>query len=167
MNSKRPPNKAGVFRELVGLLLVIVFSPLILVLVGSYLLYAFILHITVWLLWCTRGKFVLFVYSDSPIWRDYIHDHILPEIRDYSVVLNWSERRKWRQWLSLPVMAFRVFGGNRNFNPMAVVFRPFRLSKIFRFWRPFQDFKHGKREPLDKMEREFFALLDLVTKKTA
>jgi hypothetical protein len=28
------------------------------------------LHITIWTWWCLRGRDILFVYSDSPIWHD-------------------------------------------------------------------------------------------------
>ena len=60
----------------------------------------------------------------------------------------------------MSVLAFGYFGGHRSFNPMAVVFRPFRIGRSFRFYEPFREFKHGKKEALAKMERELYDLLD-------
>ena len=97
----------------------------------------------------------LLVYSDSPIWRVYVEQRILPRVTGRAVVLNWSQRAKWRH--SLARMAFAHFGGSREFNPLAVVFRPFGRTRTFRFWRLFRDFKHGNPAALDQVEREFFA----------
>ena len=80
----------------------------------------------------------LFVYSDSPIWHEYIVQHFLPYLGERAVILNWSDRKLWR--FSLARIAFRHFGGNREFNPLAVVFRPFGRTQAFRFWQPFRSF---------------------------
>ena len=122
-------------------------------------LYSFCLRLAVWSWWCLRGRDILFVYSDSPVWHDYIEQHILPHLGKRAIVLNWSERKRWR--LSLKRMAFYHFGGDREFNPLAVVLRPFRRTCTFRFWHPFRDFKHGRPEELRKMEDEFFALIGI------
>jgi len=42
---------------------------------------------------------------------------------------------------------------------MAVVFRPFRRTRTFRFLEPFRNFKHGHPEALHRMESEFFGLI--------
>ncbi len=122
---KEPRSKKS-FRNLGALLLTILLLPLILVVVVAYVVYRASILAAVWLVWCTRGKFILFVYSDSPIWKDYIAEHLLPEADGHAVVLNWSERRNWATRFSLPVIPSRAVGGIRQFNPMAVVFRPFR-----------------------------------------
>jgi hypothetical protein len=103
---------------------------------------------------------VLFVYSNSPTWHDFIEEHILPKLGERAVILNWSHRSRWRRALS--VLAFRYFGGYRSFNPMPVVFRPFRLARRLRFYEPFLKFKHGKTEAVTKMERELYDLLDTI-----
>ena len=140
--------------------LVVVLSPLLIavavVALALYLISSVCLHILIWTVWRTRGRDILFVYSDSPIWHDYIKQNILPRLGDRAVVLNWSERKRWR--LSLSRMAFYHLGGYRAFNPLGVLFRPFRRGRTFRFWGPFRDFKHGHPEALGQMEREFFAL---------
>lgn len=110
------------------------------------------LRLLIWALWCPRGRDVLFVYSNSPIWHDNVENQILPNLGDRAVVLNWSERKRWR-W-SVARRAFRHFGGDREFNPLAAVFRPFGRTQVFRFWQPFQDFKHGRPEPLRRMKTE-------------
>jgi len=148
--------------DALGLLMLIVLSPIIIPLLIFTLLYHLIagsfLYVAAWCCWCARGRYVLFVYSDSPIWHDYVEAHILPRLGDRAVVLNWSHRSRWRRTLS--VLAFRYFGGSHSFNPMAVVFRPLRFTKTFRFYEPFRDFKHGKTESVAKMERELYDLLD-------
>lgn len=145
------------------LALIISLAPVIIILTTVALLFFVVstvcLHIAIWMWWCLRGRDILFVYSDSPIWREYIDQHILPHIGERAVVLNWSERKRWR--VSLARLAFHHFGGYRQFNPLAVVFHPFRRTRIFRFWQPFRDFKHGNAEALHHMEAEFFALIGI------
>lgn len=119
-----------------------------------YLLWGLGLHLAVWLRWLPRGKKVLLVYSHSPLWRDYLENRVLPHLAGQAVILNWSERKKWERAFSLPVLAFSYFGGRREFNPLAVVFHPYRWGKTFRFWRPFQELKQGKTETLEKMTAE-------------
>jgi hypothetical protein len=136
-------------------------APLVLVVVVLWLVFFLVfttcLHIVIWSWWCVRGRDVLFVYSDSPIWHDYIDEQVLPRLGDRAVVLNWSQRTRWR--LSLARMAFYHFGGWRAFNPLAVVFRPFRRTRTFRFLQPFRDCRHGHPEALHRMESEFFGLI--------
>lgn len=132
------------------------------VVIGVVAIVAFVvssvcMHVIVWTCWCVRGRDVLFVYSDSPVWRDYVERHILPYLGERAVVLNWSQRKRWR--VSIARLALHHFGGYRQFNPLAVVFRPFRRTTIFRFWEPFKDFKHGQPGTLKRMESEFFALI--------
>jgi hypothetical protein len=147
----------------------VVLAPLVapLLILGAvvFLLYVVAtvcLHLTIWTWWCLRGRDILFVYSDSPIWHDYIEQAILPYLGERAVVLNWSHRKRWT--VSVARLAFHHFGGYQQFNPMAVVFRPFRRSRRFRFWQPFRDFKHGHPEALYRMEREFFDLVGVQRK---
>ena len=114
------------------------------------------LHVVIWTWWCLRGRDILFVYSDSPVWHDYIEQRILPQLGSRAVVLNWSQRKRWR--VSVARLAFHHFAGYRHFNPLAVVFRPFHRSRTLRFWQAFQDFKHGHPAALHQMERELFTL---------
>ena len=135
--------------------MLIVLIPAILV---AYLLLTVLLHALAWLVWNPRGIELLYVYSNSPHWQEYIEQNILPRLPSRAIVLNWSERKEWK--FDLATFAFRHFGGYRDFNPMALIFRPFRCVKTFRFFKPFRDFKHGKPDALHKMESEFFAVLN-------
>lgn len=143
--------------------ILIVLSPLLLLAVILVLTCTALasagLHIMIWTWWCLRGRTILFVYSDSPLWHDYIEADILPYLGRRAVVLNWSRRRQWR--MSLATLAFHHFGGSRQFNPLAVVFRPFRRSQTFRFWQPFNDFKHGHTESLRRMESQFLRSIEV------
>ena len=117
------------------------------------------LTLAVWALWLPRGKNTLFVYSDSPNWHDYLSENVLPKIEQRCVVLNWSERSRWESSLSLAATVFTFFGGDREYNPMAVVFPPLRAPKTVRFYQAFRDYKHGKPEGLHKAEAELYRLV--------
>ena len=112
------------------------------------------LYAVVWTFWigCAPRR-VLFVYSDSPNWKEHVETRILPGLPANAVVLNWSGRARWR--LSLPVLLFRCFAGQREFNPIGLVFE--RLSPVerYRFWQPFRDARHGRREALELLEARF------------
>jgi hypothetical protein len=77
--------------------LILVIAPLAII---FYLLRSVCLRIAIWSSWCTRGKDVLFVYSDSTIWQDYIEGRILPYLDERAVILNWSQRKRWSNLLS-------------------------------------------------------------------
>jgi hypothetical protein len=156
--STQHPNRPKKMANALGLPLFILFLPLILVAITCYLLAGLFLHLAIWCCWCLRGRYVLLVYSDSPIWQGYVEEEVLPRLGESAVVLNWSERGRWRQ--TLAVLAFRYFGGHREFNPLAVVFQPFRIARQFRFYRPFREFKQGRPEAVEKMKRELFDLVD-------
>jgi len=146
------PKKGNAASQVLITLLVIIFSPILIAAVFIYLLWGAILYATIWL---TQGKqFVVFVYSDSPIWENYIETEILPHTQDRAVILNWSDRRNWKN--SLPVLAFRYFGGYRNFNPIGMVFRPFRFVKTYRFFEAFKAFKHGNRSKVEDLKKALF-----------
>jgi hypothetical protein len=71
-------------------LLIVVLSAVVISRAGVYALF--------WLLWLPRGKDTLFIYSDSPIWREYMINEVLPLLHKRAIVLNWSQRRKWKRW---------------------------------------------------------------------
>jgi hypothetical protein len=138
----------------------ILLFPLVILLVAFRLLMGFFLYLAIWLTWSTRGRRVLFVYSNSPNWQEYIERRILPRLPQNTIIMNWSERRKWSK-LSLPVHAFHYFCGGVNCSPAAVIFRPFHMARTFRFWQPFKDYKHGKPDPLARLERQMFDYIEL------
>jgi len=135
---------------------IIPFLPLVLplVVIGLVLHWGHrtVLYLLIWCLWLPRGKCALVVYSDSPIWRTYMIEEIMPLLKDRAVVLNWSERSRWRN--TLAVRVFRSFRGAREFNPMVVLFRPFRRAKFFRFWAAFKSWKQGSTTDVDAIRDE-------------
>ena len=54
---------------------------------------------------------------------------------------------------------FRTFGARRDFNPLVVVFRPFRRAEVLRFWQAFKDWKHGHTEPVERLRQRLDATL--------
>jgi hypothetical protein len=152
-NDKQVSPAIKILLVIIGILLL----PIILIAAIAYYLWSLILSSLIWVAWGLQGRNVLFVHSESPIWSDYIEQEILPQIAKTAVILNWSERKQWK--ISLAVLAFKLYGGTRDFNPMAIVFRPFRLHKIFRFYKAFKDFKHGQTEPLEKIRPDFLQLV--------
>ena len=145
-----------------GVPLLVVLSPLIVISVLSWLLYRISLNLLIWCFWYPQGKFVLFVHSDSPVSQAYLQKNLLPIVKEHAVVLNWSERKQWSR-RSLAVRAFYSFGGRYDYNPLVVVFRPLRTARVFRFHRPFRDYKHGKPEQLERMSRELAQLVEQIS----
>ncbi len=153
--------KEPLLKKILGAALVVLLLPIILLallMFGLSMLYHGALYLLVWLVWLPKGKDILFVYSDSPIWRDYMTREILPLVERRAVVLNWSERSKWSQW-SLGVSVFQRFGGTRDFNPLVVLFRPLQRARTFRFWPAFKDWKRGYREPVERLRHELLSAL--------
>jgi hypothetical protein len=140
------------------ILLLPVMLPLIVLALTLWFLHRATLYLLVWMLWLPRGKNILFVYSDSPIWKDYMTQQVLPLMEERAIVLNWSERTKWRK-LSLPVRVFHSIGGGREFNPMVILFRPLSPARTFRFWSAFREWKHGKTEAVERLRNELFLQL--------
>lgn len=146
-----PKQRSTGSKALIAFLLIIL-SPILVVVVLLDLLWGAILYLAIWLTW--REKLIVFVYSDSPTWKDYIGREILPSLQGRAVILNWSERKKWKT--SVAVLAFRYFGGHRNFNPIGMIFRPFHFVKIYRFFEAFKDFKHGDPKRVEDMKGKLF-----------
>ncbi|HKY61369.1 MAG TPA: hypothetical protein VJP59_10200 [Gemmatimonadota bacterium] len=141
----------------------ILLLPLLLVYVAAYLLWFLVwgalLRIWFWRAHAAQGRPVLFVYSESPSWQPYIEENLLPRIRGRAVVLNWSERRHWASDSPWEARFFRRFAGDREFNPLALVFCARGRIRAIRFHEAFLDFKHGKDSALRDAEAELFSLV--------
>ena len=142
----------------------ILLLPFVLLYVACYLVgqlvWGGILRVWFWRAHASRGRRVLFVYSESPNWQAYIEQTILPRLGDRAVVLNWSERQLWRSTSPWEARFFHRFSGDRDFNPAAVIFCSRGRIRTVRFYRAFLDFKHGNDAPLRDAERELFTLTD-------
>jgi hypothetical protein len=53
-----------------------------------------VVYLLVWVWWLPSGKDVLYVSSDSPIWKEYMEAEIFPLVAKRAVVLSWSDRSK-------------------------------------------------------------------------
>jgi hypothetical protein len=109
-----------------------------------------------WLRYRSCGKFILFVYSDSPIWKEYIEANILPRIGRHAVTLNWSERKRWTAENPFEQKVFQSWAGYKEYNPVAIILRPKGKVKVIRFLQAFRDYKHGKEDRLKKAEQDLF-----------
>lgn len=153
-SSPKPVSRHPLLWKVLLIPLFIVLLPLLVAAGFVYLIWTMILYIAIWIVWSPKGYSVLFVHSDSPIWKSYLEQEIFPHIEKKAIFLNWSERKQWK--ITLAFLAFRHFGGDRNFNPMAMVFRPFRFQRSFRFYEVFRDFKHGNNDGVERMKRQLF-----------
>jgi hypothetical protein len=152
--------------------------PLLVVLIIGLLLYGWFQDIRLGLRvrkdWLSRGKSVLFVYSDSPNFKGYVESNILPKIGERAMILNWSERSrlKWDEtlearvfWHSTGVRRYFEKGKKKwageDYCPLAIVFTPWWSPKVIRFWQAFKEFKHGKDAGLKQCEKRLFELLEL------
>jgi hypothetical protein len=117
------------------------------------------LNVRFWLRHGRRGRMILFVYSDSSNWKNYIETQILPRIEAHSVVLNLSTRREWESRMQLEMKLFNQWAGPGDFVPVAIIFSPMGKPKTFRLWQPSEDRKHGKVSVAERAER---ALLETV-----
>lgn len=158
MTRQRQPFLRRLGHAILIVLLLPLVLPLALFAVANHLVYRALLYLLVWALWLPKGKDILFVYSDSPIWNEYMATQVLPLVQERSVILNWSERKKWSR-RSLGVAVFHHFGGAGDFNPLVVLFQPLRVARVFRFWSAFNDWKRGYKEPVERLRQALSASL--------
>ena len=154
-------------RTLVGVLALLALSPLLLV---GLAMAPFVLGWDRWQLarlrrrfeskWRPLGKVGLLVYSNSQHWQEYIESRWLPYVADRLVVLNWSERHRWPATAPLEASVHRRWAGDREFNPVAIIFRDKSRPSVVRFWRAFRDHRHGKSSALRAAEQDLATLLD-------
>ena len=99
---------------------------------------------------------ILFVYSDSSNWKDYIETNILPRIEAHSIILNWSKRREWGSEMRLEMKLFNQWAGPGEFVPVAILFPPIGKARTFRLWKLSENPKHGKVRISKEAEQAFF-----------
>ena len=150
-------------RKVARFALIVLLLPLVLPLAIVGLILHFlnkvVVYLLVWVWWLPKGKDVLYVSSESPVWKEYMETEVLPLVVGRAIVLSWSARSKWPKW-SFAVRVFRTFGRGRDFNPMVVLFRPFRGARIFRFLPAFQERKHGNSASVEQLRRDLMQALE-------
>jgi len=158
MSREPESTRRKVLRVTLVVLLLPIILPLAIVGLGLHFLNKVVVYLLVWVWWLPGGKDVLYVSSDSPIWKEYMEIEIFPLVAERAVVLSWSARSKWPKW-SFAVRVFRTFGRGRDFNPMIALFRPFRCARIFRFLPAFQERKHGNNASVERLRNDLVQAL--------
>lgn len=153
--------------RLLGFLSLILLLPYALIYLILNFFYGLILHIAVWIYWIPRGKSILIVTSESPIWENYMAEQIISVLQPQAVILNWSKRSERSHSYNPHVLTFNHFGGKNEFNPLAFVFRPFRRAKVFRFWDAFKNYKHGKEHSLEEIKEELLEYTRVIQSQDA
>jgi hypothetical protein len=118
------------------------------------------LKVRFWLRHGRKGKTILFAYSDSSNWKDYIETNILPRIEAHSVILNWSKRREWGPRMKLETKLFNQWAGTVEFVPVAILFSPIGKVKTFRLWQPSENPKQGKVRVSKEAEQALFETVE-------
>ena len=140
-----------------GIALIPVLVAWLLLAAVIYVVWALLLRFLVLVLWIPRGYRVLVIYSNSPHWKQYFEERLVPRLGSRCVVLNWSERRRWSFGLARCLFSF--YGGHRAYNPLVVVLRPFGRATVLRFWPAFRDANRGRPDSLQRLETELFCLV--------
>ena len=115
------------------------------------------LKVRFWVRHGRRGKVILFVYSDSSNWKDYVEEKILPRLEACSVILNWSKRREWESSMQFEARLFNQWAGSGEFTPTAILFPLLGRVEVFRLWQLSQNPKHGKNNVSKEAEQSLFA----------
>ncbi len=123
--------------------------------------------------WLPKNRFILFVYSDNQLWKEYAKKNIIPKIASHALMLNWSERKDWIHSDSLEAQLFKNFYwgreyiwrnkirmGGQGYNHLAIVFKPWDRPNIITFWPAFKDYEFGKHETMRQREKELYSYLD-------
>src|SRR5947209_1818294 len=66
------------YGKYMGMILFVLLLPFIATLLALFFLHRFLLYILIWCLWVPQGIEALVVYSDSPIWQEYMNEQIIP-----------------------------------------------------------------------------------------
>jgi hypothetical protein len=118
-------------------------------------------NVRFWLRHGRSGKTLLFVYSDSPNWKDYIEENIVPRIEARSIILNLSKRREWGPRMAFETKLFDQLAGPGAFVPVAILFSLTDKPRTFRLWQPSENTKERKVNLSREVEAALFQSLKL------
>jgi hypothetical protein len=117
------------------------------------------LKVRFWIRHGRKGRVVLFIYSDSSNWRDYIETKILPRLEGSALILNWSKRREWESSMRFETRLLDQWTGRGEFTPTAILFPRLGKVKVFRLWQLPGNPKEGKGKASKEAEQSLFAAL--------
>lgn len=109
-----------------------------------------------------EGKFILFTYSDSPNWAQYIEANILPKIEDHSIIINRTKYPDWKSQFKTEKRAVELWA-SLKINPLAIIFTETGKVKIIEFYDAFRDLKHGKEQTINSKCEELMNALPNTT----
>jgi len=90
------------FKNILGIIIAIILLPIIIPIILIVIFINFIitpivspfyeryLKNRVYSEWYTQSEYMLFVYSDSPVWKEYIETNILPRISESAIMLVYN-----------------------------------------------------------------------------
>jgi hypothetical protein len=97
------------------------------------------------------GRYVAFLaYSNNPKWAPYIAEHLLPHIRDKTLVIDRSQPL-WKEQHPLEVRAMTLWGWGPQYNPMLLVLEANRSPHVFRMYEVFVEALKGRPAKLEAM----------------
>jgi hypothetical protein len=138
---------------------IVVLGALAIAAAPFYLAYSLLLRLILEVRWGRKGRRVLLVYSRSPHWQEYVETNWIPRLGDHAVILNWSDRSTWSR-RSFAVWVFRHWAPALDYNPMAIIFPPFRRAQRIGFFYAFRDAKHGDPAKLRTAESKLFEFVE-------
>ncbi|HEX7966057.1 MAG TPA: hypothetical protein VF651_10085 [Gammaproteobacteria bacterium] len=138
------------------IVLFVFLSPVILLVLAKEFLLSFWIHALLKIKW-PANKWILVSYTESEHWSQYLETEIIPRLGDACVVINRS-RPDWKQKYPIEAKAIKVWGKNRQYNPMIVLVPKVGRVKIFRLFEEFKAKKHGKSGPLEAKISEILEL---------
>ena len=139
--------------------LIILLIPVVIFWLTAKLFLKLVVLICIWAVWGVKGKDLLVIYSDSPYWKEYFENGLLPQIESRSYSLNLSTRAKMQTY-NLQILAFDLFKYEKDYNPMVVLFPFLRWPRRYQYYQAFKEFKHGKENALTKVENQVFEALN-------
>jgi hypothetical protein len=154
--SPEVPHKNRPLTNVVGLATVFLIFPLGVAFIVAWVLATILLHLALLVAWLPRGRRVLFVSSDDPRWKAYLDEQVVPRLPKTAARLDWSARDRWSPF-DLGVWLFRMWSGPREYNPIAIVVRPWRGPRVYRLYEAFEEAERGRPARLRDASAELLA----------
>ena len=141
-------------KRLPGWIVLALFLPLailigLLILPALRLVYAYRSLTIRWKLrraWPT-GQWILLSYTQSAVWAPYLENEVIPRLGDACIAIDRTQP-DWKERFPVEARAIDHWGGNRSYNPLAILIPRWGMVKTVRFFEAFRAKKHGKYGPL-------------------
>jgi len=101
------------------------------------------------ILWIPRKIRYLIIYSDSPQWKSYFEEEVIPSFVRNAKVINLSRDGGGSKWWHLDWVVYRHCAGYRNRFPIVIRLSPIGTWRAVRFYDAFIQAKKGKTQNLE------------------